>query len=85
MEEQKSKGRNRLWQRQGATGDELKFALWDTIAGMTFSEIVAYFIILAIGATLFVSGKTDIQLATDAAQGIYQSPAMPRPCSSPSG
>ena len=37
---------------------------------MVFSEIVAYFIILATGATLFVSGKTDIQSATDAAQAL---------------
>jgi NRAMP (natural resistance-associated macrophage protein)-like metal ion transporter len=70
VEEQKSMGRRRLWQRQGASKTELKFALWDTVAGMAFSEIVAYFIILATGATLFVSGKTDIQSATDAAQAL---------------
>ena len=42
----------------------------DTIIGMTFSEIVAYFIILATGATLFTSGKHDISSATDAAQAL---------------
>ena len=70
VEEQKSMGRRRLWQRQGASDSELSFALWDTVAGMAFSELVAYFIILATGATLFVSGKTDIQSASDAAQAL---------------
>jgi len=42
----------------------------DTIAGMVFSEVVAYFIILTTGATLFVAGKTDIASATDAAQAF---------------
>jgi Mn2+/Fe2+ NRAMP family transporter len=37
---------------------------------MVFSEIVAYFIILASGATLFVAGKTNIASATDAAQAL---------------
>jgi Mn2+/Fe2+ NRAMP family transporter len=63
-------GRRHLRQRQGASHFELKYALWDTIAGMVFSEVVAYFIILATGATLFVAGKTDIASATDAAQAL---------------
>ncbi len=70
VEEQISIGRRHLWQRQGATRFELKYALWDTVAGMVFSEVVAYFIILATGATLFVAGKTDIASATDAAQAL---------------
>jgi Mn2+/Fe2+ NRAMP family transporter len=70
VEEEKRKGRRHLWQRKSASNAELKFALLDTVAGMTFSEIVAYFVILATGATLFVSGKTDIQSATDAAQAL---------------
>jgi NRAMP (natural resistance-associated macrophage protein)-like metal ion transporter len=70
VEEQISIGRRRLRQRQGASGFELKYALWDTVAGMVFSEVVAYFIILATGATLFVAGKTNITSATDAAQAL---------------
>src|ERR1035437_2909309 len=70
VEEQISMGRRHLRQRQGASRFELKYALWDTIAGMVFSEIVAYFIILATGATLFVAGKTDVASATDAAQAL---------------
>jgi len=70
VEEQISIGRRHLRQREGASRFELRYALWDTIAGMVFSEIVAYFIILATGATLFVAGKTDIASAADAAQAL---------------
>jgi NRAMP (natural resistance-associated macrophage protein)-like metal ion transporter len=70
VEEQVSVGRRQLWQRQGASRTELKYALVDTVVGMTFSEIVAYFIIFATGATLFASGKHDITSATDAAQAL---------------
>ena len=70
VEEQISIGRGRLRQRQGASRFELKYALWDTMAGMVFSEIVAYFIILTTGATLFVAGKHDVLSATDAAQAL---------------
>ena len=70
VEAQIDMGRKRLWQRQGSSDTELRFAFWDTVAGMTFSEIVAFFIILATGATLHVSGKTDIGSATDAAQAL---------------
>ena len=48
----------------------MRFALWDTIAGMAFSELVAYFIILTTGATLFVAGKHDIGSATEAAEAL---------------
>ena len=70
VEEQISIGRRTLRQRQGATRFELKYALWDTMAGMVFSEIVAYFIILTTGATLFVAGKHDVTSATEAAQAL---------------
>ena len=70
VEEQISIGRRTLRQRQGATTFELKYARWDTVAGMVFSEIVAYFIILTTGATLFVAGKHDVTSATEAAQAL---------------
>ena len=70
VEEQINIGRRTLRQRQGATRFELKYALWDTLAGMVFSEIVAYFIILTTGATLFVAGKHDVTSATEAAQAL---------------
>ena len=70
VEEQISIGRRHLRQRQGASRFELRYALWDTMAGMIFAEVVAYSIILATGATLFVAGKTEIASATDAAQAL---------------
>ena len=70
VDEQIVMGRALLWQRQGASKRELGFALWDTVAGMAFSEIVAFFIILAAGATLFVHGETHIISATEAAQAL---------------
>jgi NRAMP (natural resistance-associated macrophage protein)-like metal ion transporter len=70
VEEQISIGRRHLRQREGASRFELRYALWDTMAGMVFAEVVAYSIILATGATLFVAGKTDIASATDAAQAL---------------
>jgi len=70
VEEQINIGRRHLRQRQGASRIELKHALWDTMAGMVFSEVVAYFIILATGATLFAAGKTDVMSATEAAQAL---------------
>ena len=70
VEEEISIGRQRLRQRQGASRLELRYALFDTIAGMTFSEVVAYFIILSTGATLFAAGQTNIGSATDAAQAL---------------
>ena len=70
VEVQISIGRRELRQRQGASRSELRYALLDTMAGMMFAELVAFSIILATGATLFVSGKTDIGSATDAAQAL---------------
>src|SRR5512140_2522734 len=70
VDEQIAMGRRRLWQRQGASKTELRYALADTVAGMAFSEVVAYFIILASGATLFVSGQHTIGSATDAAVAL---------------
>ena len=70
VEEQIDMGRRRLWQRQGASRTELRYALWDTVTGMLLSEVVAYFIIFAAGATLFVHGQTNIASATEAAQAL---------------
>ena len=70
VEEEISMGRRTLQQRKGATKAELKYANWDVAAGMFFSNVVMYFIILATAATLFKAGKTDIQSATEAAQAL---------------
>lgn len=70
VEEEKSEGRNRLSQRRGATDTEIRKEKVDTVVGMLFCNVVFYFVILAAGATLHASGKTDIQSATDAAQAL---------------
>ena len=70
VDEEISMGRMRLWQREGATSKELKYAAWDVNIGMALSNVVMYFIIFATAATLFKSGKTDIQSATDAAEAL---------------
>ncbi len=70
VEEEIDMGRHRLWQRQGASRAELRYTLWDTLAGMAFSEMVAFFIILATGATLFAAGERGIATATDAAKAL---------------
>ena len=70
VDEQIRMGRRRLWQRQGASRTELRYALADTVSGMVFSGVVAYFIILASGATLFTSGQHTIGSATDAAVAL---------------
>ncbi|MCA1645241.1 MAG: divalent metal cation transporter, partial [Chloroflexi bacterium] len=63
-------GRKRLWQRKGASDDELKYAAWDVNTGMLLSNAVMYFIILATAATLFKAGQTSITSAADAAEAL---------------
>src|SRR6185369_9638570 len=70
VEEEVSMGRKQLWQRKGASDNELKYAFWDVNVGMLLSNMVMYFIILTTAATLFKSGKTDVQSATDAAEAL---------------
>ena len=70
VEKEISAGRRRLWQRQGATDRELTYAGVDVAAGMLFSNLVMFFVILATGATLHVQGHTSIGSATDAAQAL---------------
>ena len=70
VEEEISRGRKRLWQRKGATDNELKYAYWDVNVGMFFSNVVMYFIILATAATLHQAGRQDISSAADAAEAL---------------
>lgn len=70
VEEEIAKGRRRLWQRKGATDQELQETKRDVVSGMFFSGVVLYFVILSTGATLFRAGKTDINSAADAAEAL---------------
>jgi Mn2+/Fe2+ NRAMP family transporter len=49
---------------------ELRRIRWDTWSGMFYSNVTAYFIILATAVTLHVSGTTDIQTAAQAATAL---------------
>jgi NRAMP (natural resistance-associated macrophage protein)-like metal ion transporter len=70
VEEEKSEGRKHLSERRGATDAEIRKEKIDTIVGMLFCNVVFYFVILAAGATLHVTGQTNIQSATEAAQAL---------------
>jgi len=70
VEEEKSRGRHSLDQRQGATVVELKKSKADVLTGMFFSNVVMYFIILTTAATLHANGHTHIGTAKEAAEAL---------------
>jgi NRAMP (natural resistance-associated macrophage protein)-like metal ion transporter len=70
VERQIEIGRRKLWQRKGASATELRLALFDTIGGMVFSQVVAYFIIVTFAATLFTAGQHNVGSASDAAKSL---------------
>jgi Mn2+/Fe2+ NRAMP family transporter len=49
---------------------ELRRIRWDTMVGMGFSEVIAFFIMLTTAATLHAAGKTDIQTSAEAALAL---------------
>jgi Mn2+/Fe2+ NRAMP family transporter len=51
-------------------GTELRRIRWDTWSGMLFSNLTAFFIILATAVTLHISGLTDINSAAQAASAL---------------
>lgn len=53
-----------------AAAKELRRIKWDTWSGMFYSDITAWFIILATAVTLHVAGITDIQTAAQAATAL---------------
>jgi Mn2+/Fe2+ NRAMP family transporter len=55
---------------KGVTKRGLKASRLDVITGCIFTDIVAWFIIVACAATLFVHGFRDIKYASDAAQAL---------------
>ena len=70
VEEERSMGRKTVRERRGTTDEELRLARNDVVTGMAFSNLVMYFIILATGATLYVSGQRDIETARQAAEAL---------------
>ena len=55
---------------KGVSKRGLKASRLDVITGCVFTDIVAWFIIVACAATLFVHGFRDIKYASDAAQAL---------------
>ena len=70
VEEEKASGRNLLSRRKGATAQEIRTRKFDVGIGTFFSNLVMYFIILTTAATLFTSGKRDIETSKDAALAL---------------
>jgi len=54
----------------GAAATELRRIRWDTWSGMFYSDVTAYFIILATAVTLHTAGVTDINTAAQAAGAL---------------
>jgi len=69
VEEERAKGRT-LAERRGASSGDLRSARADTIAGMFFSNLIMYFIILTTAATLHAHGQTNITTARQAAEAL---------------
>ncbi len=69
-EMQKAPGNPPLRSDLAAAPRELRRIGWDTWSGMFFSDLTAWFIMLATAVTLHVSGVTDIATATQAASAL---------------
>ncbi|HEV2986771.1 MAG TPA: divalent metal cation transporter [Vicinamibacterales bacterium] len=55
---------------KGITPRQYAASRWDVILGCIFTDIVAWFIIVACAATLYAYGRHDIASAADAAQAL---------------
>lgn len=69
VEEQKKDGKNAL-EREGASRDDLKYALIDDGAGVFFSNVVMFAIIYTTAQTLYAKGTHDITTAAEAASAL---------------
>jgi Mn2+/Fe2+ NRAMP family transporter len=70
VEEKIAAGQVELPERRGTTERRLRTTLLDVVFGMFFSALVMYAIIIATAATLFASGRHNIQTAADAANAL---------------
>jgi Mn2+/Fe2+ NRAMP family transporter len=55
---------------KGITAREYRASRWDVILGCLFTDIVAWFIVVACAATLYVHGIRQVRDAADAAQAL---------------
>lgn len=67
---QASKSRKSLLEAPEQAPRQLKRIKWDTVIGMGFSNLIAFFIILTTAATLFPAGIHDIRTSADAAAAL---------------
>ena len=65
-----STSRKSLIEAPEQAAKQLRRIKWDTIIGMGFSNLIAFFIILTTAATLFPAGIHDIQTSADAAAAL---------------
>lgn len=70
VEDMKAKQDAPLLQDPASARAELRRITWDTWSGMLYSNLTAFFIILATAATLNVAGITDIETAAQAASAL---------------
>jgi Mn2+/Fe2+ NRAMP family transporter len=70
VEDLRAKHGAALLANANAAPAELKRIHWDTWIGMLYSDLAAYFIILATAVTLHASGVTDIKTAAQAASAL---------------
>lgn len=70
VEEEIARGRVRLEDRAGTTDADLKQTGLDVLAGMFFSNLIMYFIILSTAATLFKAGHHEVTTAAEAARAL---------------
>jgi Mn2+/Fe2+ NRAMP family transporter len=64
------RGTKPLTKNPGAATVELRRIRWDTWSGMLYSDVTAYFIILATAVTLNVAGVKNIETAAQAASAL---------------
>ena len=70
VEDMEALGGKALVREPDSGPPERRRILWDTWTGMFYSDLTAYFIILATAVTLHVAGVTDIETAAQAAGAL---------------
>lgn len=70
VEEEIALGRRTLAERRGATKAEVSDMRRDTVIGMSFSQIITFFIMVTAAGTFFKHGLYDIQTTAQAASAL---------------
>ena len=70
VEEEREQGKLTVAQRRGATEQDKRDSRTDVLAGMLFSNLIMYFVILTAAATLHAHGKTSLATVQDAADAL---------------